>query len=271
VSERGSTDRLGWLAANLRVIGALGGRSIKQTFRRTQLMAPIIVFPTLLLAIQTGGAGGAIDLPTFPQVDSFLQFMLAGAMMQSLMLAGNSGGIALAVDIEMGFTDRLFAAPISRFVIVLGRLAGTAALGALAAVWFLAIGLVFGAGIEEGVPGVLMAIALSSLAAMSIGGIVAAIALRTGRASVVQGLFPLVLVVLFLSSAFFPQGLMVEPAKTIADYNPLSFIVEGLRDPIISNFSGEDLLAALASIAGIGLVGLWLSATALKHRLRTGG
>ena len=44
--------------------------------------------------------------------------------MQSLMLAGNSGGIALAVDIEMGFTDRLFSAPIPRFTIVLGRLAG---------------------------------------------------------------------------------------------------------------------------------------------------
>ena len=31
-------------------------------------MAPIIIFPTLLLAIQTGGAGGAVDLPGFPQV-----------------------------------------------------------------------------------------------------------------------------------------------------------------------------------------------------------
>ena len=49
-------------------------------------------------------------------------------MMQSTLLAGNSGGIALAVDIEMGFTDRLFAAPISRFAIVLGRLAGDGAL-----------------------------------------------------------------------------------------------------------------------------------------------
>ena len=36
----------------LRVIGALGLRSIKQTFRRPQLMAPILIFPTLLLAIQ---------------------------------------------------------------------------------------------------------------------------------------------------------------------------------------------------------------------------
>ena len=51
--------------------------------------------------------------------------MLAGAMIQATLLAGNSGGIALAVDIEMGFTDRLFAAPIPRFAIVLGRLAAT--------------------------------------------------------------------------------------------------------------------------------------------------
>ena len=141
------------LGTNLRVVRALGMRSIRQTFRRPQLIAPIIVFPTLLLAIQTGGAGAAIDLPGFPPVQSFLQFMLAGAMMQSLMLAGNSGGIALAVDIEMGFTDRLFSAPIPRFAIVLGRLAGTAALGLFAALWFLAIGLIFGADIDERRPG----------------------------------------------------------------------------------------------------------------------
>jgi ABC-2 type transport system permease protein len=271
VSEGGEADRLGLLEANLRVVAALGLRSVRQTFRRTQLMAPIIIFPTLLLAIQTGGAGSAIDLPGFPPVDSFLQFMLAGAMMQSLMLAGNSGGIALAVDIEMGFTDRLFAAPISRFTIVLGRLAGTAAMGALAAVWFLAIGLLFGAPIETGVAGALWAIFLVTVSAMAVGGIGAAIALHTGSASIVQGLFPLVLVVLFVSSAFFPQDLMVEPAKTIAEYNPLSFIVDGLRNPLISEFSASDVGAALLAVAGIGCLGLILSARALRHRLRTGG
>jgi ABC-2 type transport system permease protein len=259
------------LRTNLRVIAALGRRSVRQTFRRPQLMAPIIVFPTLLLAIQTGGAAAAVDLPGFPQVDSFLQFMLAGSMMQSMLLAGNSGGIALAVDIEMGFTDRLFAAPISRFSIVLGRLAGTAALGLLAGVWFLAIGFLFGAPVEEGPAGVLVVLLLVVLTAIAIGGLGAAVALRTGSASVVQGLFPLVFVVLFLSSAFFPQELMVEPAKTIADVNPLSTIVEGIRDPIISGFSGSDFLGALVAVCGIGLLGLALSAGALRHRLRTGG
>jgi len=270
VGEEG-TKRLGPVAANLRVVAALGLRSVKQTFRRPQLMAPIIVFPTLLLAIQTGGAGSAVDLPGFPAVDSFLQFMIAGAMAQSVMLAGNSGGIALAVDIEMGFTDRLFAAPISRFTIVLGRLAGTAALGTFAAVWFLVIAFIFGAPIETGVAGALWAIVLVTLTATAVGGIGAAIALRSGSASVVQGLFPLVLVLLFLSSAFFPQELMVEPAKTIAKYNPLSLIVDGLRDPIISEFSASEAAAALLSVAGIGLLGLVLSAAALRRRLRTGG
>lgn len=258
------------LAATARVVRALGARSIRQTFRRPQLISPIVVFPTLLLAVQTGGAGAGVELPGFPPVQSFLQFMLAGAMMQSMMLAGNSGGIAFAVDIEMGFTDRLFAAPIPRFAIVLGRLAGTAALGLFAAVWFLVIGLVFGAEIEGGVPGALLAMALVTASALAVGGIGAAIALRSGSASVVQGLFPLVLVVLFLSSAFFPQELMIEPAKTIAEYNPLSFIVEGVREPIISGIDATETLEAVAAILGIVVLGLVLSARALRHRLRVG-
>jgi ABC-2 type transport system permease protein len=258
------------LATNLRVVRALGARSIRQTFRRPQLMAPILVFPTLLLAIQTGGAGAAVNLPGFPPVQGFLQFMLAGAMMQSLMLAGNSGGIAFAVDIEMGFTDRLFAAPIPRYTIVLGRLAGTAALGTFAAIWFLAIGLIFGAEIHSGIAAALIAVFLVTATAMAVGGIGAAIALRTGSASVVQGLFPLVLVVLFLSSAFFPLDLMIQPAQTIAEYNPFSFIAEGIRTPIIADVDATDLLDAVLAIAGIVLLSLVLSARALRHRLEVG-
>src|SRR5213079_973629 len=88
----------GLMRSNLRVIASLGARSVKQTFRRPQLLSPIIVFPTLLLAVQVGGAGKAVDLPAFPQVHGFLDFQLAGSMTQSTMLAGVSAGIALALD-----------------------------------------------------------------------------------------------------------------------------------------------------------------------------
>ena len=107
----------------------------------------------------------------------------------------------------MGFTDRLLAAPISRFAIVLGRLAGTAALGAFAAVWFIVDRARSSAPrSRRACSASLLMIVFVTLAAVAFGGIGAAIALRSGSASVVQGLFPLVFVILFLSSAFFPAN-----------------------------------------------------------------
>jgi ABC-type multidrug transport system permease subunit len=252
------------------VVAALGRRSVMQTLRRPQLVAPLLIIPTLLLAVQSAGAGRAVDLPGFPPVDSFFDFLIAGAMIQSALLAGNTGGIALAVDIEMGFYDRLLTAPIPRFAIVLGRLAGVGVLGALTTVWFLLIGLIFGARIEEGLLGALTMIVLVALAAVAFGTLGAALALRTGSASVVQGTFPLVFVIVFLSTAFFPADLLLQPAQTIAAYNPLSFVVDAVRDPVISTFSGHELLLGLLAAAGIGAVGLILSSLALRRRIRLG-
>lgn len=248
----------------------MGRRSIRQTFRRPQLAAPLVVFPTILLAIQTAGAGRAVDLPQFPEVNGFLDFMLAGAMMQACMLAGNTGAIALALDIEMGFDDRLLAAPVSRYSLLLGRLMGTAVMGLLIAAWFIVIGLVFGVQFQSGILGVAWIFGCVATTAVAFGAIAASIALRTGKASVVQGLFPLIFVVLFLSTAFFPDNLMLQPAASIAKYNPLSFVVDGMREPIISGFSGSHTLRALASMAGLLLIGFTLSTFALKSRLKRG-
>ena len=110
-----------------------------------------------------------------------------------------------------------------------------------------------------------------TLSAVAFGGIGAAVALRTGRASVVQGLFPLVFVILFLSSAFFPANLMLEPAGTVAEYNPLSFIVEGIRDPVISSLSLDAFAKAIGSILLVTALSIALSALALRRRLRLGG
>ena len=258
------------LATNARVVAALGGRSVKQTLRRPQLAAPLIIFPTALLAIQTGGAGRAVDLPQFPPVDNFLSFMLAGAMVQSVLMTGNSGAIAFAIDMEMGFTDRLFAAPISRYSVVLGRLTASAVLGAIIAVYYVALGLVFGATIHEGVLAAIWIVVLVSASCLAFGSIGAAIALRSNSASVVQGMFPLVFVIMFLSDAFFPANLMLDPAGWVAKYNPLSFIVNGIRQPIIDGWSLTTELKAVASIVGVAVIGLLLCRLALRGRLRRG-
>jgi ABC-2 type transport system permease protein len=186
------------------------------------------------------------------------------------MLAGVSGGIALALDVEMGFLDRLIAAPIPRWAMVVGRLAGTAALGVLSAVWFLLGGLLFGAEVRAGLVGVLVVLVLAPLSALGFGGIGAALALWSGRASVVQGIFPLVFVILFMSSAFFPRELLLEPAATLADWNPLSYMAEGLRDPVVSELSAGPLLRGLAGVGLLGAFSAAVCALALRARLRAG-
>jgi ABC-2 type transport system permease protein len=258
------------LAAHVRVIAALSRRSIKQAFRRPQFLAPILVFPSLFLAVNTGGAGRAIDLPAFPKVHGFLDFQLAGSMTQSTMLAGVSAGIALALDIEIGFIDRLVVSPISRAAIVIGRLSATAVLGALSGVWFLTIGLIFGAHIQGGVPGFLFVVALAALTAGAFGAIGAALAFRAGSPSVVQGIFPLVFVIMFLSSAYFPRDLLLEPARSIANWNPMSLVVEGIRDPIIYGLSWSAFGKGIAGVAIFMAIGALWSASAMRRRLSVG-
>jgi ABC-2 type transport system permease protein len=176
----------------------------------------------------------------------------------------------LGIDIERGFIDRLIAAPISRPVVVTGRLAANAALGVFIGGWFLAVGLIFDASIEGGAIGVVQVTVLLALAALAFGSLGAALALRSGNAGLVQGTFPLVFVVLFLSTAFFPRDLMQEPAATVAAWNPLSLIAHGLREPVIEGASLASFGEGLAGVAIVGVVSATLAAYALRHRLRAG-
>ena len=252
---------------NARVVAALSMRSLRQAFRRPQFLMPIIIFPTLFLSVNVGGAGRATDIPAFPDVAGFLDFELAGAIVQSTMLSAVSGGIALALDIESGFMDRLIVAPIPRTAIVIGRLATTAVMGVISGVWFVSIGLIFGAEIQGGLPGALLVIAMAAACAAAWGGFGAALALRSGTVSVVQGIFPIVFVIIFLSSAFFPANLLLEPAKSISDWNPMSYIAEGIRDPIVSATSAGPVLECLLAIAGVMAFGAALSVWGLRRRL----
>ena len=250
-----------------RVVLALARRALRNALRRPQLLAPLLMFPTLFLAINVGGLGRTTDLPGFPEVDGFLDFQLAAAITQSLLLGGVGAGIAAALDIEGGFFDRLIAAPIPRVAVVLGRLFAAGALSAIQVTYFLALGLVFGAEIKGGVLGALGVLLIGVVAGTGFGAIGVMIALRARNASTVQGIFPLVFVVLFISSAFFPAELLSAPADSIARYNPLSYIAEGMRQPIAFSNELVPMLEGLFAAALVAAIAAAFSVRALHGRL----
>ena len=249
---------------------ALARRALRNTLRRPQLMMPLLIFPTLFLALNVGGLSRTTDLEGFPEVAGFLDFQLAAAICQSLLLGGVGAGISTALEIEGGFFDRLAASPVPRVAIVMGRLLAVAAIALGQVAYFLVLGLIFGAHIEGGILGVLVVAVIGMVAGIGFGAIGVMLALRARNASTVQGIFPIVFVILFLSSAFFPRDLLASPVDQIARYNPLSYVAEGLRDPIVSSVSATPALEGLAAAGGIALVATWLSVVALRGRLRTG-
>ena len=219
--------------------------------------------------MNVGGAGRATDIPAFPDVNGFLDFELAGAIVQSTMLSAVSGGIALALDIESGFIDRLFAAPIPRTAIVVGRLATTAVMGVIAGVWFITIGLIFGAEIQGGVAGRAARDRCSRPPPRPPG---AASARRSrcaaARVSVVQGIFPIVFVIIFLSSAFFPSQPAARAGEVDLRLEPDELHRRGAARPDrLGHLRAAACSRGCAAIAGVMALGTALSIWGLRKRL----
>jgi ABC-2 type transport system permease protein len=251
-----------------RTLAALARRALRNDLRRPQLLAPLIVFPSLMLALNVGGLSRTARLPGFPHVHGFLDFQLASAITMSLLFGGISAGTAVALEIESGFFDRLVAAPIPRVLIVLARLVATSVVALLQVLYFLTLGLIFGIHLAGGAAAAFIVIVVAVIAGTGFGAIGVMIALRARSASTIQEIFPLVFVALFVSSAFFPRNLLHAPARELAAYNPLSYIATGMRDPIVSTLHAGPVLDGFAAAAGVTVVASLLSVLALRGRLR---
>ena len=120
-------------------VGVLARRSVVRTLRQPAMVVPSLVFPLMLLAINSSGLNSATELPGFP-TDSYFQFALAIPFVQGALFSANSAGTNVANDIETGFLNRLALTPLRRVALMVGQLAGILALGLIQAVTFVARG-----------------------------------------------------------------------------------------------------------------------------------
>jgi ABC-2 type transport system permease protein len=141
-------------------------------------------------------------------------------------------------------------------------------MGIVSAVLYLVVGVLFGVVIASGVAGALVLLVLAITISFAFACFGTFVALRAGSGEAVQGFFPLFFVLLFLSSAFFPRDLIEQDwFRTVATYNPVSYMVEGIRSLVITGWDGQALAQAFG-ISAIAIVFfLVLSSRALRTRL----
>lgn len=249
---------------------ALSRRAVVNISRQPAAIVPALIFPLMFLALTSAAMARAIELPGFPPVESFVQFAIATTILQGSLFGATAAGADMAKDIEDGFFERLVASPVARTSILVGRVAGAATLGFVQAWLFIAIASIFGTHIEGGFLAMVLISVVAAVAAAGIGSLTMAFGLRSGSSEAVQGSFPLIFVLLFFSSAFFPRDLMDGWFKTVATWNPLSRLIEALRQQVIFGVDFGEFLVALGVATGILVLGVSVAGLALRGRLARG-
>jgi ABC-2 type transport system permease protein len=213
-------------------VGEMARRSITQTLRQPALLIPPILFPLCLLAVNVGGLDAATKLPGFP-TDNYLNFAIAIPFMQGALFASINAGSSLARDVETGFLKRLALTPMQRSALLLGNLAGVMTVAALASLVYLAVGLAAGLHLDAGVGGGLVLIVLA-----------------------------------FLSSQALPRPLIEQDwFRTIATWNPVSYMLEGIRSVVITGWDQVALERGFAVAIVLCVIGILGASRALQTRL----
>jgi ABC-2 type transport system permease protein len=247
--------------------GALALRSIVRTSRQPASVVFPLIFPMMLLLVNSGGLQASTELPGFP-TDSFVAFALAVPFIQGALFSTMNAGTDLARDIQTGFLNRLSLTSMRGVTLIGGQLAGVVVLGLVQASFYIAVGLIVGVHFASGALGILVLFAFAALISISFGALGLFLALRTGSGEAIQGLFPLLFVFLFLSSMNTPRDLiLVDWFRAVATLNPVSYLIECVRSLIITGWDVKALGLGFSIAVVIGIVAMTLASVSLKERL----
>ncbi|MCK5258416.1 MAG: ABC transporter permease, partial [Thermoplasmatales archaeon] len=177
--------------------------------------------------------GSGFRVATFAGVDDYLSFLAPGIIAMAILFSSMFTGISVLWDKQFGFLQEVLVAPVSRFSIIIGRTLGGATVALIQGFIILLIALGLGVKIS-GVFGLLLTFVFMILIAFTAVGFGLVLASKMEDFQGFQLIMNLLIMpLLFLSSAFFP--VTANPTmKTISSFNPLFYMVDGLRGSLIT-------------------------------------
>ncbi len=198
---------------------------------------------------------------------SYTAFEMATAIL--LGVTGVSRAPALVLDIQTHYLDRLLLTPVRRTAILIGHMAADVAVAAALTAPIMVLGAVLGVRFEGGALGIVAFVVLASLWSLAFAGFGYAIALKTGNPAAVNSTFLLFFPFLFLTDSYVPRGQLSGWLSTVAGFNPVTYLLDGLRSLVLgTGWQWGQLGQALAAIALVGLVSMTLCFAALRGRVK---
>jgi ABC-2 type transport system permease protein len=230
-------------------------RSLNEVLRVRGALLPATIAPVVFMLGITGQFGRLTGLEGFP-TDSYISWIVPLSCLQGAGFAGAATGSNLARDIEQGWFDRLLVSPVPRPLLLIGPILGAITRSLVPATVVLVVGLLIGADLTGGAPGLLaLYVACAAFCACAaLWGIFMAVTFRTQQAGPLmqQGVF----LAVFLSTAYTPEVLLQGWLAEVAPYNPVTYVLEMARQATVVDIepSLAHTLPGLAALAGMAAV-----------------
>lgn len=233
---------LPWLRHSL----ALAGRSITKMLRHPEQFFDVTLQPVLFLIIFVYVLGGAIAGSTH----DYLQFVLAGILIQTVLFSTVAIGVNLNTDIKEGVFDRFRSLPISRSAPLVGATIAECLRYAITIAVSLVAGFAMGFRTSTSPLSILTACVLVLLFAWCLCWIAIWLGMVMREAGSVQGigfmtLFPLT----FGSSMFASADTMPGWLRAWVDVNPVTHLTDAVRGLLTGGPVAQDAFIALGTSA----------------------
>ncbi len=223
-----------------------GWRAVLKIKHVPEQLFDVTVFPIMFTLMFTYLFGGALAGST----GEYLQFLLPGILVQTVVFITIYTGFTLNGDIQKGVFDRFRSLPVWRPAVLVGALLADAARYAMASTIILVLGLILGFRPEGGIVGVLLAVALVLVFAFSLSWIWTALGLVLRTPNSVMGVSMMILFPLtFASNIFVDPATMPGWLATAIGFNPITHLVAATRGLMGGTVTLSQLGAVFAACA----------------------
>jgi ABC-2 type transport system permease protein len=245
---------------------SVASRSLRALPKEPELMIPALIFPVFFFIVNIGTLQDFTQ-NGIPGLD-YRAFQLPTAII--FAVTGVSRAHAVVTDIQSGYFDRLLMSPVRRLPLLLGMMAADFALIVGLAIPVILLGALVGVRFETGPLGFLVFLLLSGFWGLAFTGFSYAIALKTGSAGMVNTSFILFLPFVFLTTATLPLEALTGWMATVARFNPMTYILAGLRSLLYGGWQPAALTQAVLAILLVGVISIGLALAALRGRVQRG-
>jgi ABC-2 type transport system permease protein len=245
------------------MVWALMRRGLNEIVRVPAAALPGVLAPTIFMLGLTAAFGKLTLLPDFG-TDDYMTFLIAVSFLQGAGFTGAATGVNLARDIELGWFDRLLASPAPRSVLLAGTVLSASLRALLPVTVLLIVGLSFGVHFP-GIDGLVIAVVIVAIFAALAASYGVAVALRFKTQSAAPLMQAGVFMAVLFTSSYAPQELLTGWLEVVAKYNPVTLVLDAVRQGFVGDVSWAETWPGLLALAGIGAVVVTLAMRGLER------